>query len=90
MVSDRQELSTAKGSNLLMLYASRVEQASNDSACLHLEDSKAWALAYLLVLLELNVHISRHFRELSSAIALPEEVAVAYLQCQHSMQLCPP
>lgn len=40
---------------------------------------------YLLVLLELDVHIPSHFRKLGRAIALPEEVAIANLQFQQGL-----
>ena len=74
-----------------MLYAARGMQASNDSACWPFEDGKIWVLAYLLVLLELDVHIPCHFGKLGRAIALPEEVAITYLQCQHLInELGPP
>lgn len=48
------------------------------------EEGKISVFAYLLVLFELDVHIPCHLRELSRPIALPEEVTVTDLQCQHS------
>ena len=41
---------------------------------------KEQKLGYLLVLLELDIHITSHLRELSMAITLPKEVTIAYLQ----------
>lgn len=49
------------------------------------EDGKLCAFPHLLVLLELDVHIACHFRELGGAIALPEEVAIADLQLHHAL-----